>query len=68
MKKGMLPKLGFKHPQYFYMATSEGFEPTTHGLEGRCSVQLSYEVKIAYLFYHKGLVSQLRIIGTCGEG
>ena len=30
------PRLCFK------MVIQEGFEPPTHGLEGRCSIQLSY--------------------------
>lgn len=27
---------------YFFMVIQEGFEPPTHGLEIRCSIQLSY--------------------------
>ena len=27
------------------MARQQGYEPRAHGLEGRCSIQLSYEPK-----------------------
>ena len=34
--------LGDRRPQASSVARLEGFEPPTHGLEVRCSIQLSY--------------------------
>ena len=30
------------HKPIYYMVRLEGFEPSTYGLEVRCSIQLSY--------------------------
>ena len=32
----------YTHKSLYYMVRLEGFEPSTYGLEVRCSIQLSY--------------------------
>ena len=38
----MIIKKSFTNVKLFQMVSAQGFEPRTHALEGRCSIQLSY--------------------------
>ena len=41
--KSVALPLGYTPKSSNKMVSPQGFEPRTHGLEGRCSIQLSYE-------------------------
>ena len=49
------------------MARPKGFEPLTYGLEGRCSIQLSYE-RIKIRINNNGAGEGNRTLATGLEG
>ena len=50
-------------PKYLIMVRQQGFEPRAHGLEGRCSIQLSY-----WRIYGAGEGNRTLVTGLEGQG
>ncbi len=50
-----------------YVAGQEGFEPSANGLEGRCSIQLSYCPAREMLIYTKRTLRSSKKTGKCFE-
>ena len=49
-------------PSLKKMASPQGFEPRTHGLEGRCSIQLSYEPACFSVPYRRSYKRRDRVL------
>ena len=66
-------RLLLKANSFIFLVRQEGFEPPTHGLEGRCSIQLSYwrrdflcVANVAVLF-QKGKLSLHKASFSCAK-
>ena len=50
-----------------YLVIQEGFEPPTHGLERRCSIQLSYTPSTQYIIAYTQMIVKHNALKLCLE-